>query len=288
MIPLFISPELQERFEKDGFVELPLLEGFQVEQLLKSYESFSEPHESISIPYVTTSHSNNKKLITSVDEVLQSVIGPAIGKHLINHSLLFGNFLLKKPVEASETDPHQDITFVDEERYASVNVWVALQDTSIDNGCMYFLPGSHKFMPTIRPTHSYPWAYERVKQDILEHVVAFPCKAGTAFIFHHGIIHGSFANKSSTNRLAAVMAAYHSAAPLVHYYLPQGVHDRLQKYGMTKDAFLSFVKNNPPAEGVFLEEKSYTFRQVDKSEFKKMIDAKKDRSFFRSLVNLFK
>lgn len=287
MKPLLQSAELQANFDRDGFVKIPLLSKEEVAQLLRDYVSVTGAHEAIDIPFITTSHSNDRELILQVDGYLQKVLTPAINRYLCNHSVLFGNFLVKRACENSESEPHQDITFVDENKYTSLSVWVALQDTDETNGCMYFLPGSHRFRFTIRPTHYYPWAYEKVKSEIKKHAKSFPVKAGEAFIFHHGVLHGSFSNNSDRPRVAAVMAAYHSHAPLLHYYLPEGKGNILHKYGMDKEAYLSFVKNSPPAKGVFIEEQEYDFHQLDKREFNALL--KQDKSQQQSILSkLFK
>jgi hypothetical protein len=270
--PFFKSADLQKSFDEDGFARITLLSAADVDKLLKAYEPFREEHERIGLPYITTSHSSDHDLITRVDDVLQEVLAPAIDKVLVNYRLLFGNYLVKMPIANSETEPHQDITFVDESKYTSVNIWVALQDNDETNGCMYFLKGSHKFIPTIRPTHDYHWAYEKVTEEIKRASVSFPAKAGEAFIFHHGVVHGSHANTSDKPRLAAVMAAYSGDAKLIHYYLPDIKSNILQKYAMTKDAYLYFEKQKPPRKGVLLGELMHDFRQLNKNEFKRILD----------------
>ena len=74
MKPLFQSTELQQQFERDGFVKLTLLNKAQVQQLLNAYQTVAAQHEVINIPYITTSHSNDVALITQVDDMLQQVL----------------------------------------------------------------------------------------------------------------------------------------------------------------------------------------------------------------------
>lgn len=284
MKPLFKSPELQERFERDGFARLQLLDADEAEDLLTMYNTVANEHEAVNIPYITTSHTNNHELIAKVDKMVQSVLVPRLDVHLQNYKLLFGNFLVKMPIEGSDTPPHQDITFVDEQEHFSVNIWVALQDNDQRNGCMYFLPGSHKFMHTIRPTHYYPWAYEKVKPSIIKNSMVFPSKAGEAFVFMHSVVHGSYANISGVPRVAAVIAAYTDGADLVHYYLPNGDPNKeLEKYSMTKEAYIHFVKEQPPAKGVFLENVRHDFKQVDEKELKSMLN--KDRPLLKRILS---
>ena len=283
MTALFKSPALQKELEQNGFVKVSLLSKTEVSELMNAYQSVALEHEKINIPYITTSHSNNSNLITFVDNVLQKIMAPAIDNYLMNYNLLFGNYLIKMPGNASETSPHQDITFVDESQFTSVNIWVALQDTDKENGCMYFLKGSHNLLPSLRPTHSYPWLYEKVTDEIKQRVEPFPAKVGEAFIFNHAVIHGSYSNSSSQPRIAAVIAAYNMGAELLHYYLPEGEKNNLQKYKMTKNAFLHFVKGQAPARGTFIEKKQYDFKQLNNQEFKSLL---KQRNGFTYLINL--
>ena len=287
MKPIFKDPETQARFEKDGFVRLPLLTPQQAGQLRALYQTTAAEHEKVNIPYITTSHTNDAELIAKVDGMVQAALVPALEKYMQHYKLLFGNFLIKMPGDSSETSPHQDITFVDEEQFCSVNIWVALQDTDAINGSMYFLPGSHMFMPTIRPTHDYPWTYEYVQDEIKKRSTPFYAKAGDAFVFMHSVLHGSDANRSSQPRVAAVLAAYSEDAPLIHYYLPKGDPKLpLQKYSMTKEAYIHFVKEQPPALGKYISEAPYDFRQISVNELDEMMGTKK-KGVFQLLRALF-
>lgn len=290
MKPLFKSAQLQSKFEKDGFIKIPLLTKAEVNELMAAYKTVADEHERINIPYITTSHSNDAALITRVDAMLQSVMAPAISRHLANYNLLFGNYLVKMPVAKSETSPHQDITFVDESKHLSVNIWVALQDTNKENGCMYLLKGSHAFMDTLRPTHDYKWCYENVVDEIKQNSESYPMKAGEAIIFNHAVVHGSFSNETNMPRVAAVIAAYQNDAELLHFYLPDKDKNVVQKFSMTKEAFLHFKKGCPPPKGVFLNEMSYEFKQVKANEFNALLKKhpKERNSIVNSVLNLFK
>ena len=288
MKPLFISPQHQQKFEEDGFVKIPLLNASEITSLLAEYDKVSEQHERLNIPYITTSLTYDAGLIARVDEVLQRIMGPAIDKFMIHYKLLFGNFLIKMPVSNSETAPHQDISFVDEDQYASVNIWVALQDINKENGCMYFLKGSHKLVSTLRPACQYDWEFEQVKEEIIRHADTFTAKAGDAFIFNHAVLHGSYPNTSGKPRVAAVIAAYHSEAPLIHYYMPKDKKGVLQKYAMTKEAFLNFTEGEPPQKGVLVEEFNYEFRSLSKKEFEALTTKTQNKGLLHSITNLFK
>lgn len=54
------------------------------------------------------------------------------------------NFDLIKPFDLLVM-PHQDATFLYTEPLGQVmGVWIALEDATLDNGCLWFIPGSHR------------------------------------------------------------------------------------------------------------------------------------------------
>jgi phytanoyl-CoA hydroxylase len=53
-------------------------------------------------------------------------------------------YIFKPPRIGGEVYCHQDSTFVYTEPESCVGFWFALEDATIDNGCMQFIPGEHK------------------------------------------------------------------------------------------------------------------------------------------------
>lgn len=275
MTPLFKTSELQEEFNKNGFVHLPLLTAEQADQLLQFYKTLEVEHQQIGLPFITTSHSNNDELIRKADQYIERVLAPEMDKFLHNYKLLFGNFLIKQPGPDSITPLHQDTTFVDETKFSSISIWVSLQDTGPGNGCMRFVKGSHKFKIILRPTQTYPWPFEGVRNRLEKLLVDYPSRKGEAFIFHHGLIHASYANLTDTPRIAAVMAAYPAEAELLLLFLTKESSTNVQKYKMTKEAYLHFVKGEPPSMGELLEIAYFDFKQITPVELDGMITPSK-------------
>lgn len=47
--------------------------------------------------------------------------------------------------------PHQDASFLNTEPLGRVmGMWIALEDATVNNGCLWFIPGSHKSELTSR------------------------------------------------------------------------------------------------------------------------------------------
>lgn len=60
-----------------------------------------------------------------------------------------------KPFDLLVT-PHQDATFLYTEPLGQVmGVWIALEDATLDNGCLWFIPGSHRSQYTHTHIHAY-------------------------------------------------------------------------------------------------------------------------------------
>lgn len=50
----------------------------------------------------------------------------------------------KQPEIGGEVVPHQDSTFIYTEPFTCKAFWIALEDATLDNGCLWAIPGSHK------------------------------------------------------------------------------------------------------------------------------------------------
>ncbi|KAK4453752.1 hypothetical protein QBC34DRAFT_394956 [Podospora aff. communis PSN243] len=58
--------------------------------------------------------------------------------------------ILKQPEIGGAVPPHQDSTFLYTDPPSAVGFWYALEDATLENGCLTFLPGSHKWSPIER------------------------------------------------------------------------------------------------------------------------------------------
>jgi hypothetical protein len=271
MKPFFKSQQFQEEFDKNGFVRVSLLTAQQTDDLLARYETIREEHENMGLPFTTTSQSNDHELIRKADEQIAAVFSAEIDTILQDYKLLFGNFLIKQSGPASITPLHQDTSFVDEKHFSSISIWVSLHDADQRNGCMRFIPGSHKFKHILRPTHAYPWPFCNVMSQLEELLEDYPSQRGEAFIFNHRVIHASYPNLTDHPRVAAVMAAYPADADLLMYFQEKDSTTAIQKYRMTKDAYLHFIKGEPPASGILIETEFFDYKPVTQNELRKMV-----------------
>src|ERR1041385_2476420 len=61
-----------------------------------------------------------------------------------NPLLLQSMYIFKQPRIGGEVTCHQDATFLYAEPLKLVGLWFALEDASIENGCLWAIPGGHK------------------------------------------------------------------------------------------------------------------------------------------------
>jgi phytanoyl-CoA hydroxylase len=115
--------------------------------------------------------------------------------------------LYKKPY-GNPTGWHLDNPYWSFSSRQAISLWVALDDATLKNGCLYYLPGSHK---TARFDNAgigqnisslfkvYP-EWLKIKSK------AAPVKAGSA-VFHNGLVaHGAGANMTNGSRRAMTCA----------------------------------------------------------------------------------
>ena len=80
-------------------------------------------------------------------DTLLKVNARAVAEQLLGPGVeMQGEFAIMKPPGTGAPAPwHQDEAYWKEElEYNSVSIWVPLQEATLDNGCMQFIPGSHK------------------------------------------------------------------------------------------------------------------------------------------------
>jgi len=115
----------------------------------------------------------------------------------------------KPPVTGGPTPWHQDHPLWPVIQPADlVSAWVALDDAVIENGCMWMVPGSHRWgdhqkylasTPDFKPYHRKP---ELLPEGAVVEAVPFEIKKGQVGYHHSLTWHGSPNNRSELKRRA--------------------------------------------------------------------------------------
>jgi phytanoyl-CoA hydroxylase len=133
-----------------------------------------------------------------------AALAAAIGRErpLIRQSM----HIFKPPAIGGEVRWHQDATYLRSTPMTVTGFWFALEDASVDNGCLWVEPGGHRGplrerfvrqgdavqLETIDAT---PWPAP-------ERTVPLPAEAGTLVVFHGLLPHASAPNRSAVSRQA--------------------------------------------------------------------------------------
>jgi phytanoyl-CoA hydroxylase len=115
-------------------------------------------------------------------------------------------YIFKPPRIGGEVVCHQDSTFIYTEPESCIGFWFALEDATVENGCMYFIPGGHKMNLKQR---NYRIGKNELTTEIFdpepwpEHLkLPAEASAGTLVIFHGRAPHMSGPNPSDKSRHA--------------------------------------------------------------------------------------
>ncbi|POR37624.1 Phytanoyl-CoA dioxygenase domain-containing protein 1 [Tolypocladium paradoxum] len=130
--------------------------------------------------------------------------------------------ICKQPEIGGAVPPHQDSTFLYTSPPSAVGFWYALEDATLANGCLSFLPGSHRWAPVEKRLVRGPGATgtEMVDNDgprfpdgrVGERrpqgpgggdaaYVPAEVKAGDLVLIHGNVLHKSERNTSSKGRI---------------------------------------------------------------------------------------
>ena len=120
--------------------------------------------------------------------------------------LLQSMYIFKPPGIGGEVVCHQDSTYIYTEPESCVGFWFALEDATLENGCMHFIPGAHR-KPLKKRNYRKPdgTLHTEVLDDTpwpTQQCIAAEAPAGTLVVFDGRAPHLSAANRSAKSRHA--------------------------------------------------------------------------------------
>lgn len=265
MKKVFKDEQMQETFEREGFIVVDFYNSEQIEKVINLYHTLHPKDEK---GFFSSVLSHDKKYRETVDLELKKIGHPLLEELLIDYQIVNGSFFVKSPGEESYIHAHQDMTLVDESEYTAISIWVTTVDLTDENGAMYLLPGSHRFLPTYRaPT--IPMFYDRIKEGIKDYMTPYYLKAGQAIIFDQSIIHFSTPNISQEVRIVSNIYFTQKDAKFLICYHDKNDEEFKGKVELFKqdDTFMTDYEQfgnvyDRPKMGVSLGLKDYNFPQL--------------------------
>ena len=131
-------------------------------------------------------------------------LAAAIG--FANSLLLQSMYIFKQPNIGGEVTCHQDSTFLYTEPIDIVGLWLALEEATVENGCLWAIPGGHRHGLKSRWVRT---PEKKMKFEVLDEtpwpedqLVPLEVSKGSLILLHGLLPHRSFENKSSRSRHA--------------------------------------------------------------------------------------
>lgn len=124
--------------------------------------------------------------------------------------LLQSMYLCKAARTGGEVGSHQDATFLWTDPVTVTGLWVALEDATVDNGCLWALPGGHRTVPLARRFvrlggDADGTAFEDLAEVDVPQQGWVPLEAETGTVV---LLHGLLPHRSSPNTSPRSRAAY--------------------------------------------------------------------------------
>jgi ectoine hydroxylase-related dioxygenase (phytanoyl-CoA dioxygenase family) len=123
---------------------------------------------------------------------------------------------------------HQDELFIPTRDRSLTAAWIALDDATVENGCLWVLPGSHRpgVLYPDRDHHDLRFdceveAYDFPYRD--EDAVPVEVSAGSVVVFNGYLLHMSLPNTGRQGLRRALVHHYMSAQSLLPWFVPEGV-----------------------------------------------------------------
>ena len=115
-------------------------------------------------------------------------------------------YIFKQPKIGGTVTPHRDSSFLYTEPLRLYGIWIALEDACIDNGCLWFVPGSHQEGTSLRMVRKETESGVTTvlegegPQNKPEEYIATPVKKGGLILIHGDVVHKSEQNHSDRSR----------------------------------------------------------------------------------------
>ena len=205
-----------EHYREHGYVipryrlPEPLLQRLRdaTEQLLAAYTDVAQ--EDIANPHMlppTEGPDMNPFMQAARHPEILDMLEQVLGPDLV---LWITRMLCKPPAKGHEVPWHQDGEYWPMRPLATCSVWIAIDPVSTHNGCMRFIPGSHKSQQLYRhhvtDRDNLVLNLELDRDQFYEsQAVNVELEPGQMSLHDVRLIHGSAANTSGLRRAALIM-----------------------------------------------------------------------------------
>ena len=280
---IFSDTAIQEQFDSQGFVVLPFYDDQAIEKLQRHHD---ENHPQNERGFYPSTFSNDSQYRVDSDAFIRKVASRPIAEYFRDSQTVFGAYIVKWPGPESGMCLHQDMSLVDESEFVGANIWVPLVDLNIDNGLLYVIPGSHRFLPTYRGS-SIPEFFANDMDALFDYLIPVPVKAGEAVVFNQSILHFSPPNLSSKPRVVTNIYITHLETRFRTYYWESSYGHQVEEFEQSAEFMRDFEQfgvniRQRPQVGNSLGMQPYHFPNLDWKEW----DDRFPKTLARKLIKL--
>lgn len=218
-----ITSEHKRFYDENGFV---LIEDFLTPNELEHWRAVTD--EAVQQRLASRHGLNNQanpdeyyaqvfvqaiKLLETHDGMAELMLDPHLGKMAATLAGVDGiriwhdQALYKKPY-GNPTGWHLDNPYWSFSSQQAISLWVPLDDATLENGCLYYIPGTHKLarFDNVGIGQNIGSLFKVYPEWMQIPSMAAPAKAGSA-VFHNGLVaHGAGANMTNRPRRAMTCA----------------------------------------------------------------------------------
>ncbi|HET6384288.1 MAG TPA: phytanoyl-CoA dioxygenase family protein [Armatimonadota bacterium] len=217
-----LSEAQVESYQKNGFL---LVESFLDREEMEEWrrcteEAVAERLKSVGLhnqsnpdDYYAKVFTQCLRLVNTHEGMRRLLFDPRLGKMAatlagVDGIRIWHDQALIKPAYGNPTAWHLDNPYWSFTSPNSISIWVALDDATLQNGCMYYIPGSQKGdrHENVGIGHNIGALFTAHPEWLKQEPVPAPCPAGSA-VFHNGLTaHGAGCNMTPRPRRAMTCA----------------------------------------------------------------------------------
>jgi hypothetical protein len=276
---IFVDEQLEQQFRKDGYVKVPFISPEEVAQLKQLFfDTLPQSGGQITseetgvdqasfITYDFTFIDKNPEYKRKVFELISGYFKPHMDRILANYRPIIANYI-RKQATTGEVPLHENWAFADEKKCTTVSIWCPLVDSTIENGTLQVVPGSHKRFGEHRGP-MVPWELDNIKHEIIDkHLVPLETKAGDCVILDDSIVHYSAINHTNDLRLAIQLICVPQEMPSIHYYMDyQNNPNEIQMLEVNDDFYMEFNPWKKLASPKVIAKIPFVKKQLTTEEF---------------------
>ena len=211
-----LTPGEIRDFYTRGFLEpFTVLDGQKAAEVYRTLRhKMTKPSRIFGFPSVRDRHLDSRALMgliqqPAIVERAAQLLGPDL--------LCWRSQIFAKAPGGAPIHWHQASTYLVEDRFWPIleppdrdrlfqlTAWIALTPSNEENGCLAFIPGSHRRINTIRPSRDHAFYHAAFDLDFREDprlAVPMVMEPGQCVLFSERVIHGSGENRTAETRFA--------------------------------------------------------------------------------------